>query len=327
MSELQDNILAVLNDGAFHSGAKLGLALGVSRTAVWKQLKKLEAMGLPIESVKGTGYRLAQGFELLSAAHISAYLSQAGAPMPTQIEVFRSLESTNTYIRERAVNRAYGGSVVFAERQTAGRGRRGKEWFSPFGASIYMSILWDFEQGAQALEGLSLAVGVAVRRALLELGLANVSLKWPNDIYVDGKKLGGILLEMIGDPAGHCSVVIGVGINVSMPVVAGLDIAQPWTDLRSESLSPILRNELAARLIHQIFTLLADFETVGFAAYRDEWQSADAFDGLQCTVSTPRESATGVLMGVDDGGAVRLRLADGTIQRFIGGELSLRLTK
>jgi len=321
VSELQDKILAVLKDGSFHSGEALGSTLGVSRTAVWKQLQKLETMGLPLESIKGTGYRLAQGFELLTAVDISAHLNAA---CPRHIDVFHSLESTNTYAREQAANRDYAGSVVFAERQTAGRGRRGKEWLSPFGASIYMSVLWDFEQGAQALEGLSLGVGVAVRRALLELGLADVSLKWPNDIYVKGKKLGGILLEMVGDPEGHCSVVIGVGINVSMPIATGQNIDQPWTDLDSESLSPISRNKLAAGLLDEIFTLLADFETVGFSAYRDEWESADAFSGLQCAIITPRQTVAGILLGVDNNGAVRLQLADGSIQRFSGGELSLR---
>ena len=321
MSELQEKILAVLNDGGFHSGEALGSALGVSRTAVWKQLQKLATMGLPLESIKGTGYRLAQGFELLAAVDIRAHLNAAS---PRHIDVFHSLESTNTFAREQAANRDYAGSVVFAERQTAGRGRRGKEWLSPFGASIYMSVLWDFEQGAQALQGLSLAVGVAVRRALLELGLADVSLKWPNDIYVKGKKLGGILLEMVGDPEGHCSVVIGIGINVSMPIAIGQNIDQPWTDLDSELLSAVSRNKLAARLIDEIFTLLADFETVGFSAYRDEWESADAFSGLQCAIITPRETVSGVLLGVDNNGAVRLRLADGSVQRFIGGELSLR---
>lgn len=324
MSELQDNIMAVLKDGSFYSVEALGSALGVSRTVVWKQLQKMQNMGLPLESIKGSGYRLAQGFELLSAADISAQLKAA---CPRHIDVFHSLNSTNTFAREQATSRDYAGSVVFAEQQTSGRGRRGTEWLSPFGASIYMSVLWDFEQGAQALEGLSLGVGVAVRRALLDLGLTDVSLKWPNDIYVKGKKLGGILLEMVGDPEGHCSVVIGVGINVSMPLATGLNIDQPWTDLDSESLSPISRNKLAAQLVDQIFTLLADFATVGFSAYRDEWESADAFNGLQCAIITPRETTSGVVLGVDNGGAVRLRLADGSIQRFMSGEISLRLAE
>ncbi|MDG2502498.1 MAG: bifunctional biotin--[acetyl-CoA-carboxylase] ligase/biotin operon repressor BirA [Porticoccaceae bacterium] len=324
MSNLQDKILSILKDGAFHSGESLGEQLGVSRTAVWKQLQKVEEMGLQIESVKGTGYRVANGFELLCKETIVAHLSSANAQLPRQIEIFQTLDSTNKYVGERA---DYSTSVVFAERQTSGRGRRGKTWVSPFAANIYMSILWDFEQGAQALEGLSLGVGVAVRRALVELGLDNVSLKWPNDIYVAGKKLGGILLEMLGDPAGQCSVIIGVGINVSMPETTAADIDQPWTDLRAESKEPISRNKLAAVLVDKIFTLLADFETVGFAQYRDEWQAADAFKGQQGTISTPRDSISGTVVGVDNSGAVQLRLSSGEVQSFIGGELSLRRTQ
>jgi BirA family biotin operon repressor/biotin-[acetyl-CoA-carboxylase] ligase len=327
VSDLQDKILNILKDGNFHSGESLGEQLGVSRTAVWKQLQKLEEMGLQVESVKGTGYRVATGFELLCRDSITAHLSSADAQMPRQIEIFQTLDSTNKYVRERAEQSDYSASVVFAERQTSGRGRRGKTWVSPFAANIYMSILWEFEQGAQALEGLSLGIGVAVRRALAELGLDNVSLKWPNDIYIADKKLGGILLEMIGDPAGQCFVIIGVGINVSMPESTATDIDQPWTDLRTESKEPISRNKLAAVLVDNIFNLLDDFETVGFAGYRDEWQAADAFKGQQGTISTPRDSISGTVVGVDNSGAVQLRLADGKVQSFIGGELSLRRTK
>lgn len=327
MSDLQSNILNILKDGDFHSGESLGEQLGVSRTAVWKQLQKLEEMGLQVESVKGTGYRITDGLELLCKDSIAAHLSAVGAQMPRQIEIFRTLDSTNKYVRERAEQSDYSGSVVLAERQTSGRGRRGKTWVSPFAANIYMSILWDFEQGAKALEGLSLGIGVAVRRALVELGIKNVSLKWPNDIYVSDKKLGGILLEMIGDPAGQCSVIIGVGINVSMPEATATNIDQPWTDIRTESTQQISRNLLAAVLIDNIFAVLDDFESVGFAGYRDEWQVADAFKGQQGTVSTPRDSISGTVVGVDNNGAVQLRLADGQVQSFIGGELSLRLTK
>ena len=138
------------------------------------------------------------------------------------LEIFKSIDSTNKYAREKAEQAPASGSVVLAEQQSAGRGRRGKTWVSPFAANIYLSIVWDFEQGAQALEGLSLAVGVAVKRALNAQGVNGVQLKWPNDIYVEGQKLGGILLEMIGDPAGQCSVIVGVGINVAMPESSGL---------------------------------------------------------------------------------------------------------
>ena len=327
VSDSQDKILNALKDGKFHSGESLGELLGVSRTAVWKQLQKLEEIGLQVESVKGTGYRVANGIDLLVEADITAHLRESNRNEPRSIELFQSLDSTNKYLQEQAEKSGCSGSVVLAERQTSGRGRRGKTWVSPFAANIYMSILWDFEQGAQALEGLSLAVGVAVRRALIEVGLEDVRLKWPNDIYIGNKKLGGILLEMIGDPAGHCSVVIGVGINVSMPASIAVNIDQPWTDCCSESDAPIARSRLAALLIDNIFDILNDFESLGFAGYRDEWQEADAFKGLQGTISTPRDSVSGTVIGVDNSGAVQLKLMSGAVKSFIGGELSLRLAK
>ena len=327
VSDSQDKILNALKDGKFHSGESLGELLGVSRTAVWKQLQKLEEIGLQVESVKGTGYRVANGIDLLVKDDITAHLRESNRNEPRSIELFQSLDSTNKYLQEQAEKSDCSGSVVLAERQTSGRGRRGKTWVSPFAANIYMSILWDFEQGAQALEGLSLAIGVAVRRALIELGLEDVRLKWPNDIYIGNKKLGGILLEMIGDPAGHCSVVIGVGINVSMPASMAVNIDQPWTDCCSESDAPIARSRLAALLIDNIFDILNDFESLGFAGYRDEWQEADAFKGLQGTISTPRDSVSGTVIGVDNSGAVQLKLISGAVKSFIGGELSLRLAK
>jgi BirA family biotin operon repressor/biotin-[acetyl-CoA-carboxylase] ligase len=326
VSDLQNQILDILKDGNFHSGGSLGEQLGVSRTAIWKQLQKLEDMGLPVESVKGTGYRVANGLELLAKTSIVKHLCNAKAQIPRRIEILKSVDSTNKYLHEQT-DADYSKTVVFAERQTSGRGRRGKAWVSPFAANIYMSILWDFEQGAQALEGLSLGVGVAVRRALVELGIGNVSLKWPNDIYIGDKKLGGILLEMIGDPAGQCSVIVGVGINVAMPSKNTVDIDQPWTDLNSESAMPVSRNKLAANLTDHIFQLLDSFEVIGFGHYRDEWQDADAFKGRQGTIQTPRDAISGTIVGVDNRGAVQLRLPNGEVQSFIGGELSLRLAK
>ena len=334
MSGTQDLILDILKDGNFHSGESLGEALGCSRTAVWKQLQKLEILGLDIESIKGTGYRVAGGFELLEPQLIKSKLTEMAVAELGDLEVFKSIDSTNKYAREKAEQAPASGSVVLAEQQSAGRGRRGKTWVSPFAANIYLSIVWDFEQGAQALEGLSLAVGVAVKRALNAQGVNGVQLKWPNDIYVEGQKLGGILLEMIGDPAGQCSVIVGVGINVAMPETQGSDIDQEWTDIRSqlqkypdgENQRPS-RNKLAASLISEIVMLLRDFQAQGFSMYRDEWQAADAFFGQEAVISTPKQSITGIVKGVDQNGALRLQLENGKIDTFIGGELSLRLSQ
>ena len=339
MSDMQDQILDILKDGHFHSGESLGEARGCSRTAVWKQLQKLEGLGLDIETVKGTGYRVENGFELLDAQIIRTHLTEMAATLVSNVELFKSIDSTNKYAREKAQSSSVTGAVILAEQQSAGRGRLGKEWVSPFAANIYLSMVWDFEHGARALEGLSLAIGVAVKRAMSANGVDKIQLKWPNDIYIEGKKLGGILLEMIGDPAGHCTVIIGVGINVAMPAQQGAGIEQEWTDVRTQiknqgldhgstvgGASPPSRNRLAAGLISEIFSLLSDFQAQGFSSYRDEWQAADAFVGLRAVISTPKQSIVGIVRGVDQGGALRLEIDNGKIETFIGGELSLRLS-
>ena len=328
MSDTQSKILDILKDGEFHSGETLGEKVGCSRTAVWKHLQTLEAMGLLIETTKGTGYRIVGGVDLLDGQAITGALAVAAKPHLSKINIFQTIDSTNTYARQLAEKNSVSGLVILAEQQTGGRGRRGKSWVSPFAANIYLSIVWDFEQGAEALEGLSLAVGVAVRRALIAHGVQGVKLKWPNDIYVEQKKLGGILLEMIGDPAGHCSVVIGVGLNVSMPVSQASAIDQDWTDVATELQDKLpARNKLAAELISEILPLLGTFQEQGFAAYRDEWQAADAFYGQTALISTPKQSIAGIVKGVDINGALRLELDGGNIESFIGGELSLRLAK
>jgi len=336
MSVNQDQILNILKDGEFHSGESLGEALGCSRTAVWKQLQKLENLGLSIESIKGTGYRVIGGFELLDAKLILSHLDAQAADQISSLEIFKTIDSTNKYARDKADTEASSGTVVLAEQQTAGRGRRGKIWVSPFAANIYLSIVWDFEQGAQALEGLSLAIGVAAKRALNTHGLGSVQLKWPNDIYIEGQKLGGILLEMIGDPAGHCSVIVGVGINVAMPEDQAAEIDQDWTDVRAQMQLQqggfdgevaLSKNHLASALISEIILLLSDFQSQGFSFYRDEWQGADAFYGKQAAITTPKQSISGIVRGVESNGALRLELDNGKIETFIGGELSLRLSE
>jgi BirA family biotin operon repressor/biotin-[acetyl-CoA-carboxylase] ligase len=240
------------------------------------------------------------------------------------LKILSVVDSTNRYAREQAANHASSGLVVLAEKQTAGRGRRGKVWVSPLASNIYMSVVWDFSGAGDTLKGLSLAIGVAVRRALLKLGVADIKLKWPNDIFVNGKKLGGILLEMIGDPSAECSVIVGIGINVLMSESSAEEIDQDWIDLQRASSVTISRNELVACLITETFEVLGNFQRTGFSVYRAEWQAADLLKNQSGTISKDRESVSGIVLGVDNSGSLRMQLSNGEEQRFIGGELSLR---
>ncbi len=316
-------LLERLADGDVHSGQELGELLGVSRTAVWKHLQKLEPLGLTLESVKGRGYRLPGGLELLDADAILGAVDPGVRSLLAELDIQPVVDSTNA----RALSRAQPGCrghVCLAEQQTAGRGRRGRTWVSPFGRNIYLSLLWDFESGAAALEGLSLAVGVAMVRALQRFGVAGVRLKWPNDLLWHDRKLAGVLLEMSGDPAGACQVVVGVGVNLAMPPETGAAIDQPWVDLREAAGGePPGRNRLVAALLSELLPLLRDYQRDGFAHWRPQWEQLDACREREVVLSTASRSVQGRVLGVSDSGALRL-LVDGTEQLHHGGEVSLR---
>ncbi|MGI9295270.1 MAG: biotin--[acetyl-CoA-carboxylase] ligase, partial [Pseudomonadales bacterium] len=210
-------LLSLLSAGQYVSGQELANALGVSRTAVWKQLNKLDEYGLEVESVKGRGYRIAGGIDLLDAASITAGMTTLSRNLLSRLDVRETVGSTNAEAMAQIAAGCGSGYVCTAEQQSAGRGRRGRQWVSPYARNLYISAVWEYSQGAAVLEGMSLAVGVVVARALKACGVAPVQLKWPNDVLHEGAKLGGILLEMTGDAAGACQVVVGIGLNVSMP--------------------------------------------------------------------------------------------------------------
>lgn len=315
-------ILELMSDGQYHSGKALGDLLGVSRTAVWKHLQKLEAYGLPLESVKGKGYCVPGGLELLDEESIRGWLNPAARSFLSDLDICQSVNSTNVRAMERANDAGAHGYVCLAEHQTQGRGRRGRHWVSPFGQSLYCSIVVEFEGGAAALEGLSLAVGVALVRAAQALGADGVGLKWPNDVLWGGRKLAGILLEMTGDPAGVCQVVVGVGLNVKMAELADQDIDQPWVDM-NQILPGVSRNQLASEVLNQLLPLLSVYGREGFGSFRAEWERAHVYAGKAVRLKTASEDIQGVVVGVSGSGALRLDVG-GAIEEFNGGEVSLR---
>jgi len=316
---MYDKLIQTLADGEFHSGQSLGNLLGVSRTAVWKHLRKLESYGLVLESVKGLGYRIPGGLELLDKVAIHSAIDESVKNKLTRLEVLSEIDSTNSYIA--ALGDTGHGVLCLAERQTGGRGRRGRAWVSPYGKNIYMSLGWFFEGGAAALEGLSLAVGIAVQRALN--ADKRVVLKWPNDVLFDNRKLAGILLEMTGDPSGVCQLVIGIGVNVGMLGEKQPTIDQPWAD--AKEVCQDSRNEIIARIVSHLIPILHGFTRSGFAQYVDEWHRHDACLGKPVTLITPAMSVEGIAIGVAPNGAIRID-SQGVIQEYSGGEISLRLS-
>ncbi len=311
-------LLKLLKDGRFHSGEALGAALGVSRSAVWKQLQQLESeLGLSIHKVRGRGYQLASPLVLLDQQAIAA----AKPSLTWPVHVYESIDSTNAHalrLVERAVRAPF---VVVAERQTAGRGRRGRQWVSPFAENIYYSLLLRVDGGMRQLEGLSLVVGLAVLQALRELGV-QAGLKWPNDVLVGNKKIAGILLELVGDPADVCHVVLGIGINVNMQVTDQVD--QQWTSARLETGRPVDRNQLIASLSEKLQGYLQRHQASGFATMQAEWERNHLWQGCEVALVAGTSTIDGTVLGIDQQGALRLRVG-GAEQVFSGGELSLRL--
>lgn len=315
-------LLRILADGHFHSGEVLGQALGISRAGVWKHLQALKTRGIDIHSMAGKGYRLTHPIELLSEAQIRAALSDAARPHLGGLELQQQLDSTNSELRRRAAALP-SGFVSLAEMQTAGRGRHNRAWSSPYARNLYLSLLWRFDAGPDALSGLSLAVGVAMLRALRRLGVAGIGLKWPNDLLWRGAKCAGALIEMTGESCGSCSVVIGIGINVDMPEKFGAAIDQPWTDLATISGQAVSRNRLAGAVISQLIEMLAEFEGAGLAPLLDEWRQHDIVSGLPVVVATAHGAESGVARGIDAGGALLVE-HEGGIKRYLSGDVSLR---
>ncbi len=315
-------VLQILADGNTHSGQKLSNLLGVSRAAIWKHIQKLESQGVDICKEKGRGYRLRAPIELLNKVEIVNRLNAEQKTLLANLFVETVIDSTNA-MAMRGIDHATSGSVWLAEQQTSGRGRRGRSWVSPFGSNIYLSALWKISGGAGQLGGLSLAVGVILVEALAALGVNGLTLKWPNDIMFERKKLGGILVEMQGDAAGDCHVVVGIGINVNMPPRAAKDIDQQWVDLKSTIDAVPGRNEIAAALTGAILQLLSDYPTTGFATYAKRWNALDALQDAAVSVQIGSDAVVGVARGAAADGALRLDTEAG-LRLFHGGEVSLR---
>ena len=252
-------------------------------------------------------------------------LSGMPAAARMQLHAFTLLaevDSTNRFLLEGEDAEGGGFQACMAESQSAGRGRRGRPWISPFGANLYLSVLRTYAMAPESLQALSLAVGVAVARALQSLGVQGVALKWPNDILLGGKKLGGVLLEMAGSGAGPWRVVAGIGINVAMPRNAGQVIDQPWTDLLSHGL-PTERNRLASQVLAEVIFAGEQFAETGFAAFREAWQRLDALRDREVTLEDGAGRRRGTARGVDADGALLLEV-HGRRERIVSGDVSLR---
>jgi BirA family biotin operon repressor/biotin-[acetyl-CoA-carboxylase] ligase len=303
------------------SGTALAREFGLTRAAVWKRIQALRAAGVEIRADPAHGYSLAAPLDLLDAAKIRAAIPRATTQKLAALDVAWEIDSTNAQLlRQPAEPRA---QVLLAERQSAGRGRRGRGWVSPLAAHLYLSLQRRFDGGIAALAGLSIAVGVAAAESLRALGYATVGLKWPNDLVVGDRKLGGILIEFGGEDAGVARAVIGIGINVRMPESAAADIDQPWIDLQTLPGKTPSRNALAAALIGALVEALDRFAADGLAPFLPRWRALDALRDREIEVIAGSRRACGIALGIADNGALRVRHAEGE-RDYHSAEVSLR---
>jgi BirA family biotin operon repressor/biotin-[acetyl-CoA-carboxylase] ligase len=322
MTELSFDVLRRLCDGEFHSGAMLARTLGVSRATVWNAVRAIDSAGLTVYKVRGRGYRLAESVSLLDREAIARH---AGANAKRyQIELVDTADSTNTLLMQRAAHGAPSGTVIAAEWQQHGRGRMGRLWHAGVCGALTFSVLWRLSQGAGALGGLSLAAGLALVRALAQLGVEEARLKWPNDVLWRKRKLAGMLVEMQGDALGPSTVVIGVGLNVRLSAALKSRIDQPATDLESACGCVLDRSAVLGVVLAQLVEALDSFAEEGFAPMREEWQRYHAHQGRAVAVKLPTGRVEhGIALGVGEDGALLFQRGE-AVRRLHSGEISLR---
>jgi BirA family biotin operon repressor/biotin-[acetyl-CoA-carboxylase] ligase len=277
--QLSDNLkkmISILSDHQYHSGTDIGNSLGLSRGAIWKLIKQLTALGINIESVTNRGYKTEHILEFLNTEKIKKQLSVQRLSLVDHFFIFDSLTSTNDYLIAYAKKNKKANAVCFSEYQSAGRGRLGRSWVSPFLSNVYMSLLWNFNVDIAELPGLPILTGLAVVYALEKAtNIQGIQLKWPNDIMWNNDKLGGILIDIIGECNGSCSVVIGIGLNVNMPDNLLSKIEKPWTAINRIINTPVSRNLIAGTLLDFLIAHLVQFSKSGLSKFLTEWEEKD----------------------------------------------------
>lgn len=310
-------IVSILSDGEYHDGTTIGEKLQMTRSAVWKTIKKLESYDIKLDSIKGKGYALLEPLVFLDAKKIKKNLSEL-----VDINVFESVDSTNEYLKAFKNSKTI--KVCVAEQQTEGKGRLNRKWFSPFAKNIYLSCLYPFSKDISELSGLSLVMGLAIVNTLKSIGVdENLFVKWPNDIFYDNKKISGSLIEIQAETHGACHAIIGIGVNVNMLNAEPKSITQEWTSVQKILNTYTDRNDLCSRLINNLLDYLQRFEKHGLSTFVSEWRSADSLTDKIISVSNVNETIEGRAVGINDQGHLLLELKDGKVRAFSSGDTSV----
>ena len=313
----------MLGDGQVRSGRQLADVLGVSRTSVWNQIKILKSLGLPIQAVPGQGYCLAQRVDTLDEEQTLAHLPDRMRRRIGSVDWFDRVDSTSDHLLRHLTGATDRVAICIAESQSAGRGRRGRSWVSPFGCNIYFSVAYPFAAGVSGLIGLTPALGVALARTLTGMGVAGIRVKWPNDLLLEQRKAAGILVDIRGDAAGPCWAIVGIGVNLAMPGAAGRTVDQPWANIAPRLAPGVTRTECLGRLLSSVLCGLETIETRGPDSYLVDWPRFDALRGKTVMVDGHGEAITGVAEGIAGNGMLRVVTQAGE-RLVMAGEVSVR---
>jgi len=317
MRILSNNLVrlsSILSDLEFHDGDSIGAELGVTRTAVWKYIKKLEEYGIKVKSVKNKGYSLYEPLLLLDKDLITKEIDNPNI----EIEVLETIDSTNSYLKNKLNNKNR--QICLSENQTSGRGRMGREWHSPFGQNLYMSYSYPFKKDISEIAGLSLVISMAMLAALREINISiPIQLKWPNDGMYEGQKIMGNLVEVQAEAHGELLAIIGMGINVN--ILDADNISQDWSSIRKISGKYIDRNKLCIALIHNLNLYIEKFSKYGLQDFIVEWQGLDSLYGKQISLNDGEFS--GISKGINEQGKLLLELSNGEIKTFSSGDASI----
>lgn len=308
-------------ESGYISGEHLSRALGVSRTAIWKHITALRSAGYGIEAVTSRGYRLVSAPDVIDPYDISVLLS--GATIGIQLEYSGQTASTNADAFQRAEKGAAAGTVILADSQTGGKGRRGRIWASPAGVNLYCSVILRPTIMPHEAPQLTFLSAVAAARAIELSTNLTPEIKWPNDILVSGKKVAGLLNEMSAETDGINFVILGIGINLNMTADQfPNDLRHPATSLFLESGTRIDRTRFAGTMLRELDRLYADFLLHGFGPVREEWQRRCNANGRRVVVSDPgTENIGGQFIGIDSDGALLLRSDDDRLHRITSGDV------
>ncbi|WP_367680701.1 bifunctional biotin--[acetyl-CoA-carboxylase] ligase/biotin operon repressor BirA [Candidatus Fukatsuia anoeciicola] len=313
--KLHLKLINILADGFFHSNEQLGNITGMSYVAIYKHIQIIREWGLNIFTLYDKGYYLPYPIQLLNKQLILSY-----TPL-RQVNVLSIVDSTNQYLLEH-INELQSGDACVAEYQSAGRGRYGRQWISPFGVNLYLSMYWYLKQGCSATIGLSLVIGIVIAEVLKKLGVHDIRVKWPNDIYLYNKKLAGILIELISNTGNGTQLIIGIGINILMRRSHTELIDQDWINLEEVGIN-IDRNQLTVELLSVLQYEISQFEKNGLTDFIPRWFRLDNYLNRPVKLIIGDQEILGINIGINLQGALLLE-QNGIKRIYFGGEISLR---